>query len=260
MLDLVAQPLLLFLLCLVRPLAAFRTAPLLGATVMPPQTLNSFAIALCLILYPVAAAGAPQEVPWSWLLLPLVVKELFIGLIIGFFLGIIFWTAESLGLLIDNQRGASMAQGADPLSGDQMSPFGSFFFQFAAMLFFASGAFTSFLGMIMESYAVWPVFSPLPNLTGPGMHNLILLQADMVLRIAVLLGAPIMALCFLTDFGLGLINRFAQQLNVFVLSMPLKSLVVLIVLTVYAGAMLGVFGQGIRDMDVLFGKLREALR
>ena len=260
MLDLIAQPLLLFLLCLVRPLAAFRTAPLLGATVMPPQTLNSFGIALCLLIYPVAAVGAPQQIPLSWLLLPLVVKELFIGLIIGFFLGILFWTAQSLGLLIDNQRGASMAQGADPLAGDQMSPFGSFFFQFAAMLFFASGAFTSFLGMIMESYAIWPVLAPLPSLTGSGMQNLLLLQADMVLRMAVLLAAPILALCFLTDFGLGLINRFAQQLNVFVLSMPLKSLVALFVLSVYAGAMLGMFGQGIRDMDLVFGKLREALR
>ena len=260
MLDLVAQPLLLFLLCLVRPLAAFRTAPLLGGTVMPPQTLNSFAIALCLLIYPLASAGAPQEVPLSWLLLPLVVKELFIGLIIGFFLGILFWTAQSLGLLIDNQRGASMAQGADPLAGEQMSPFGSFFFQFAAMLFFASGAFTSFLGMLMESYVLWPVFAPLPKLTGAAMQNLVLLQADMLLRMAVLLAAPVLALCFLTDFGLGLINRFAQQLNVFVLSMPIKSLVALIVLSVYAGAMLGVFGQGIRDMDVLFGHLREALQ
>ncbi len=260
MLDLIAQPLLLFLLCLVRPLAAFRTAPLLGATVMPPQTLNSFAFALSLLFYPVAAASAPNEVVLSWLILPLVVKELFIGLVIGFFLGILFWVAQSLGLLIDNQRGASMAQGADPLAGDQLSPFGSLFFQFAAMLFFTSGAFVSFIGMIMESYAIWPVFSPLPNLTGPGMQNLLLLQADMVLRMAVLLAAPIMALCFLTDFGLGLINRFAQQLNVFVLSMPLKSLVALFVLVAYAGAMLGVFSSGIRDMDVVFRHLREALR
>lgn len=260
MLEELARPLLLFLFCLVRPLAAFRTAPLLGSTVMPPQTLNSFAMALAVLFYPISEAWAPEEITLSWLLLPLVVKELFIGLVVGFFLGILFWTAQNMGSLIDNQRGASMAQGADPLSGEQLSPLASLFFQFAAMLFFTSGAFASFICMLMETYAIWPVFAPLPNLTGAGMRNLLLLQADMVLRLAVMLAAPIMALCFLTDFGLGLVNRFAQQLNVFVLAMPLKSAVALFVLTIYATTALGVFQDGIRDMDLVFTSLREALQ
>lgn len=260
MVEELARPLLLFLFCLIRPLAAFRTAPLLGTTVIPPQTLNSFAMTLALLFYPVAEASAPATLEWSWLLLPLVVKELFIGLVIGFFLGILFWAAQSLGALIDNQRGASMAQGMDPLSGDQLSPLSSLFFQFTSMLFFSSGAFVSFLGMLMESYAVWPVFDALPNLTGANMQNLLLLQADTVLRLAVMLAAPIMALCFLTDFGLGMVNRFAQQLNVFVLAMPLKSAVALFVLTIYAVTMLGVFQGGIRDMDVVFLNLRESLQ
>lgn len=38
-----------------------------------------------------------------------------------------------------------------------------------------------------------------------------------------LLSAPIVIACFLSDFCLGLINRFAQQLNVFILSMGVKS-------------------------------------
>ncbi|MDR2892629.1 MAG: type III secretion system export apparatus subunit SctT [Deltaproteobacteria bacterium] len=260
MIDELARPLLIFLFCLVRPLAAFRTAPLLGASVMPPQTLNAFAMTLAILFYPIAEVTAPQTLELSWLLLPLIVKELFIGLIIGFFFGILFWVAQSVGFLIDNERGASMAQGMDPLSGDQLSPFASLFFQFAAMLFFTSGAFVSFIGMLMESYAVWPIFEYIPKLTGAGLQNLLLLQADAVLRLAVMLAAPIMALCFLTDFGLGLINRFAQQLNVFVLAMPLKSAVALFVLTFYAMTMLGVFQNGIRDMDFVFGHLREALQ
>jgi type III secretion protein T len=257
--DDLTRPLLLTLLCLIRPLAAFRTAPLLGATVIPPQVLNAFILALTLLFYPVASATAPAAISY-FQLLPLVVKEVGIGLIIGFFLGILFWAADSFGSLIDNQRGASMAQGMDPLSGDQLSPYASFFFQFAAMLFFSSGAFVSFIGMLCESYAVWPLFEPLPRLTGSAMRNLMLLEADMVLRLALLLAAPVMALCFLTDFGLGLVNRFAQQLNVFVLSMPVKSAVALFVLTLYAYAVLRAFHAGVADMNVLFLHLRDALQ
>lgn len=260
MFDSFASPLLLFLLCMVRPLAAFRTAPLLGAGVIPPQTLTAIGMALSLLIYPVAAGTVQDQLSVSWVLLLVVVKELLIGVIIGFMLGVLFWAAESLGALIDNQRGASMAVGSDPLSGGQMTPYASLFFQSVAMLFFQSGAFVSFIGMLMESFALWPLLSPLPGLTGPGLYNLMLLQADLILRLAVTIGAPVLALCFLTDFCLGLVNRFAQQLNVFVLSMPIKSAVVLFVLVVYAGTLLYLFDSGIRDMDVLFRHLREALR
>ena len=46
------------------------------------------------------------------------------------------------------QRGASMAEGADPLSGEQTSPLGSFFFQSAVYLFFSTGAFLALLGVV----------------------------------------------------------------------------------------------------------------
>jgi type III secretion protein T len=260
MFDNLAQPLLTFILCMVRPLTAFRVAPLLGGTVIPVQALSALGMALALLFYWPAAAGAPENLVLSWMLVLLVIKEAVIGLIIGFLLGTLFWVAQSLGFLMDNQRGASQAQAADPLSGDQLSPFASLFFQFAAMLFFSSGAFVSFIGMLMESYVLWPLFAPLPSLTGSALFNLMLLQADAILRMAVLLGAPVLALCFLTDFGLGLVNRFAQQLNVFVLSMPLKSAVVLLVLSVYGMTLLGVFQSGIHDMDLVFLNLRKALQ
>jgi type III secretion protein T len=258
--DELTRPLLIFLLCLVRPLAAFRVAPLLGASVIPSFVLNGLGLALVLLYYYPASVGAPEVLSLSWVMLPLVIKELIIGLVIGFFLGLLFWVAQSVGSLLDNQRGASQAQGSDPLSGDQLSPLASLFFQFAAMLFFTSGAFVSFLGMLMESYALWPIFSPMPALTGAPLFNLIVLEADALMRLAVLLAAPILALCFLTDFGLGLVNRFAPQLNVFVLSMPLKSAVVLAGLSVYGLTMLNVFSDGIHNMDLVFINLREALQ
>jgi len=260
MVESLAPYLLLFVLSMVRILTVFRTAPLLGGTIIPMQALSAFGMAMTLLIFPISLATSPEGITLSWMLMLIVVKEMFIGLIIGFLLGILFWAAESLGALIDNQRGASQAVGADPLSGGQMTPYASLLFQSVAMLFFQSGAFVSFLGILIESYAVWPVLSPLPALTGEALYTLMLRQADVVMRVAVTIGAPILALCFLTDFSLGLINRFAQQLNVFVLSMPIKSAVVLFVIIAYVSTMLSVFGEGIRDMDVMFKLLQRALQ
>lgn len=258
--DEILRPLLVFILCMVRPLAIFRTVPFLGTTVIPPQTLTAFVMSLVLLIYPIADYTAPAELSWSWFLVPLVFKELFLGLIIGFLVGILFWTAQIVGFLADNQRGATMSQSQDPLSGDEASPFSSLLFQSVAMLFFLSGAFASLIGMIMESYAIWPVFSALPRLEQGGLYNLMLSQADLLMRMAVTLGGPILALCFLSDFSLGLINRFAPQLNVFSLSMPVKSGVVIAVMVVYAGALLTSFKDGISGMDTLFNQLRETIR
>lgn len=254
------RPLLVFALCLARPLALLRTVPFLGASAMPPQALTAFAMSLVLLVYPVAEATAPPNLGLDWSVLPLVLKEVFLGFVLGFIVGLLFWAAQMLGFLVDNQRGATMAQSQDPLSGDEASPLSSLLFQSVAMLFFLSGAFASLVRMLVESYMVWPLFAALPRLERSGLVDFMLAQADLLLRVAVTLGGPVLALCFLTDFGLGLISRFAPQLNVFSLSMPIKSVVAVAVMVVYAGALLTSFQGGIAGMDALFARLREALR
>ena len=49
----------------------------------------------------------------------------------------------------------------------------------------------------------------------------------------ILFAAPLVMSMFFVEFGLALINRFAQQLNVFVLAMPLKSITGMAVLYLY---------------------------
>ena len=53
------------------------------------------------------------------------------------------------------------------------------------------------------------------------------------IKTAMLLAAPMLIALFLSEFGLGLINRFAPQLNVFFLSMPIKSAVAVLILIFY---------------------------
>ena len=53
-----------------------------------------------------------------------------------------------------------------------------------------------------------------------------------------LLAGPISAACLLTDVSLGLMNRFASQLNVYVLSMPIKCGLASFLLCVYLGLLL----------------------
>ena len=53
-----------------------------------------------------------------------------------------------------------------------------------------------------------------------------------------LLSGPIIVACLLTDISLGLINRFASQLNVYVLAMPVKSGLASFLLIFYFGMLM----------------------
>ena len=49
-------------------------------------------------------------------------KEVALGLLIGFAASTVFWTAESVGALIDAQTGFNNVQMTNPLSGEQSTP------------------------------------------------------------------------------------------------------------------------------------------
>ena len=135
------------------------------------------------------------------------------------------WTIQCAGFFIDNQRGASMADGADPLSGEQTSPLGSFFFQSAVYLFFSTGAFLTLLGVVYASYEIWPVtrLIPLNVFRDIDVPLFFAGRVGWLMLMMLLLSGPIVVACLLADVSLGLINRFASQLNVYVLAMPIKS-------------------------------------
>lgn len=99
---------------------------------------------------------------------------------------------------------------------------GQLLFQSLTCLFYASGAFLAFVGVIYASYELWPVARPLP---AEFTMALPLYFAGKVgwLMGHMLLAGPISVACLLTDISLGLVNRFASQLNVYVLAMPIKS-------------------------------------
>ena len=60
---------------------------------------------------------------------------------------------------------------------------------------------------------------------------------DELMRISLLLAAPVLCALTLLEVGLGLINRYAPQLNVFTLSLALKSWLAILILALTVGNM-----------------------
>jgi type III secretion protein T len=181
----------------------------------------------------------------------LVAKEVLIGGLIGLAIGTIFWGAEGAGFFIDNHRGAAIASSVNPLTGSESSPFGILFLQAFTVYFFASGAFLVFLGLVYDSYALWPPLSFLPQLP-PDIVSFTLGLADKVMYLSLVLAGPVVIAMFMSELGLALISRFAPQLNVFVLAMPVKSGVALFILVLYGPFMFAYFKDELLEITSLF--------
>ena len=181
-------------------------------------------INLIVIVMPMVIYGyTPGELTYAQIGL-LMVKEVILGVIMGFVVSLAFWAAEGAGNFLDTQRGASISQIFDPMVGGTTTPLGSLFNKFFIFLFFTLGGFVLFLTFFYKSFQVWPLFSFYPNIS-LAVATAFLNSMDYLMQTLVLIAAPIAIVLFLVEFGLGLMNRFAQQLNVFSLSIDRKSVV-----------------------------------
>lgn len=177
-------------------------------------------------------------------------KELVIGMLIGFASGLVFWISEGTGFFIDNQRGSSMAEIFDPMSGGSSSIFGILFSKITGALFFLGGGFYAFLTVMYESYRLWPVFEHFPTMR-ESFPSAALGILDGVMGLIVTFAAPIILAMFIAEFGLGLMNRFSPQLNVFFLAMPVKSGIASVIIIFYLAFLVDFFrGEFINPVSI----------
>ena len=217
-----SQLLIKFALASPRLAGAFLILPLISQHSMPSMVRNIFLIALAVSVFPYLVVEVQLTTANPLSLGFIVIKELFIGVIIGFSFGIIFWVLESAGQIIDNKVGTTTAQIVDPISGHETSLNGKFLSYLCGFVFVSFGGLMIFLDILFESYAIWPIVDPLPKLNSLGQLFFIN-KFDELMRLALLLSAPALLILTLVEFGLGLINRYAKQLNIFSLSLSIKA-------------------------------------
>jgi len=242
-----------------RVAVAFLLVPLFTADLIPAMVRNALFISISLLALLVQPAPAPLKLgTWQWL--ELFGKEAFIGAAIGFLYAGMMWAFEAAGAVIDSKIGSSQAQLQDPLSGQQTSLNGAFFARLASYVFMAGGGFMLMVGTTLESYAAWPVQAPVAGLVAAG-REFFTGEFGRIMGLTVLISAPALVLTYVIDGALGLVNRFAQQLNVYSLSMSIKATAGAWVVLVQVSALVQLLqedliergGQAIRVLRTLIG-------
>jgi type III secretion protein T len=190
-------------------------------------------VGLALPLLPAVLSQIDAAAPLGpFLLVALVFKEALVGFLLGMLYGVPFWGAQAGGDIIDQQRGANQATLNEADNLEEASVTGTLFVLVLIMLFVVSNGFHLLLGGVYDSYLIWPARNFLPNLSTQSAWALVSLL-DRVMLLGLVIAGPVIAALFLVDLSLGLVNRFAPQLNVFNLSLAAKSFVYAVVMPLY---------------------------
>ncbi|AKJ32075.1 type III secretion system export apparatus subunit SctT [Caldimonas brevitalea] len=203
-----------------RLFAVFAVVPFLSGGMITGIVRNGLLLILAIFISPVAGE-MPSVSVGTWVLIA--GKEALIGLLLGLSFGIFIWAIQSVGDLIDFQTGSGNASFFDPVAGHENGPTGEFLGWMVITLFVAAGGLLAMLGVVVDSYRLWPVGSFFPDV-GFVLEQFAIRQGDTLFLWIVKLAAPVVFVLMLVELGMGLISRVAPQLNVFVFSQPLKSL------------------------------------
>lgn len=224
------------LLSLPRMHAFLSTSQLLSSSAVPNLPRNVCILSLSVIAVPINMPHAAAFDGSVGMMALYIAKEYALGFTIGHLVGWVFWSVQAAGVLIDNQRGAAIASSIDPMQGHEASPLGLMFSHIFITYVFVTGAMLPVFGLLYKSYALWPVTSFIPVIS-PDFPRFMLAALDHAMRFIVIAAGPVIAVMFLAEFALAMVSRFAPQIQVFVLAMPIKSLLAIMMLVFYLGTM-----------------------
>jgi type III secretion protein T len=201
-------------------------------TIAVPNTVKLGVIyAISLMLIPHAQPLIANHVVMGIGLVGIIIKEFFIGFLLAFSASIGYWAVSFVGGLLDYQRG-NFAMAAGIGDGGSSSPIGKFLAKLHSYYFFSSGAFLLLIISLYQSYTFWPVHTIFPEFED-GAARQLLSMLDTIMEIIIRIAGPLMIITLLVDLSLGISGRFAQQFNIFSLSIATKSLLLTIMLTLY---------------------------
>ncbi|UZN51146.1 type III secretion system export apparatus subunit SctT [Cupriavidus cauae] len=230
-------------LTMLRPLGMLVLMPMFSARALGGGLIrNALVLVMALPALPMQLAQAAQFAELSLPALALLVmQEFVIGLAMGFCATIPFWAIDMASTVIDTVRGTSMASVLNPMLEEQSSVFGVLFTQVLAVLFLVGGGFNAMLTALYASYQSMPLLGGWHlSASFPGF---IAHQWQLMMELCIGFALPALVVMVLIDAALGLVNRSAQQLNVFFVAMPIKSALALFVLAIGMSYALGAFQQ-----------------
>lgn len=198
---------------------------------------NGVALALAVPIFPMIVSKLTNSDVTTTMIAAYILKEVVVGVTLGLCMGIPFWAAEAAGDILDLQRGSTMGTLIDPMMTHETSATGTLLAVIMVTIYLAAGGLQLSLTSLYESYGLWPIDSLLPVFSKDAA-GIFLRLLHRIVAMAVTLVFPLIISMLLSDIVLAFLARASPHLNVFALSLVVKTLVFSLVFVLYAAFLL----------------------
>lgn len=209
----------IFLLVMLRVSTLLIVAPIFGHRNYLARAKVGLAFMVSLLIFPLVAHAdlqVPEGVfPYAFMM----VREVAMGLVLGFAVLLVFIGIQFAGQLIGLQMGFGIVNVIDPQSSDQISIMGQFLNILAILLLLSLNGHHMILRALMHSFEVVPLGQVV--IKAPVMAKLMVLSAQ-VFVIGTKIAAPVVVSLFLVSVALGILARTVPQMNVFIVGFPVQ--------------------------------------
>ncbi|HAN10594.1 MAG TPA: flagellar biosynthetic protein FliR [Clostridiales bacterium] len=184
------------------------------------------------------------------------IKEVAVGLILGYIATIILNVIVMVGEMVDFQIGFSMASVMDPLSGTQMPITGNLYYFSIIALMLVTNMHYELIKAIIYSYKIvgLGVFNLTQSLFDAHMEIL----TDMFVT-AIKMASPIIGIMLIINIGLGILVRTLPQMNMFVVGLPIKIYISLYVMILITPFTIMSFSYIFDKIDISFIKILKGM-
>ena len=212
---------ILFMAIFTRLSGLFNSAPLFSTYPIPTQVKIWLSAAIAFILFPIVQNTTQFTCPNSVPALTLILfKEFLVGYAIGFCANILFIGIELGVNTFTIQMGLSADQALNPASGGNSPVITQVYTYLASMMFVGLGAHQWLFSAVYNSFKSMPIGYTVS--LSPGITEQIVIITGQIFSLGLSIALPIFGILFITDVLLGFTSKMMPQMNIFMVSLPLK--------------------------------------
>ena len=174
-----------------------------------------------------------------------VLREFFIGLVIGFIMNLYVYSVQLAGDVMDSQSGLGMAKVFDPATRMQMSIFGTFISFLIYMYFFATNSHFTLLKIFITSYDIIPLEGGTLN---PELGWSVAVFFNQMLILVMKLAMPVIAVEMMLHFCMGVLMKAVPQIQIMVINIQLMVVIGFITLFLIAAPLGEFIDKYVADM------------
>lgn len=208
---------LLFALILLRMIAYVVSSAVFGSPTVSSPVKVLLSLVLAILVFPAVKVGSINYGLISNEIIGLAVRELLVGLSLGFLTRLFFFVVTMTGDLVSVSIGLGASQLYNPMLGTHGNALDQFYSTLATLVFLAIDGHHMLLGAIVQSYDLVPVGAMALNI---GPFGEMAAYGTDVMIMAIKMCAPVLITILIVNLAMGILGRAVPQINVLVTSMP----------------------------------------